>query len=637
MKKKLHNSLTSKIVCFILLVIVTLTTISSICLAAFICDNDVKFSNKAEKENLFKNQAYSTIHIVADKIHMINYSNDNSNSYGGENPDYSSVDEYLTDKNIGLSVKNKYGKIVYSYNNTMKTDTIFNLETSVANWNDGDSSTYKFKVFIDTSFENFDKYYLSNLLWEISYKIQYLIFPICAILIILELLLLIYLINSAGHSNKDDDIHIDMLSKIPFDIFIGFYILIALFTFFAADNIPYRNEINIYMVSLISSAITLLIIFILYFILSVAVRIKSKTLLKNSISYRILKFPILMIKKIFLGIKRIISNIPILWKSAVIISLVSIIEITLVMNSYYDMVFAGIFLIFKIFISIIIIYIVLMMKKIEKGGKALANGELSYKIDDKLMFGNFKNHSKNLNEISGGLNKAVAERMKSERFKTELLTNVSHDIKTPLTSIINYTDLISKEETENEKIIEHCEVLLRQSTKLKTLIEDLVEASKASTGNLDVNLERCQVDVILNQATAEYEDTFSELGLNLIMNMPEEAINIMADGKHLWRIFDNLLCNIKKYSLENTRVYIDVKTSEDQKVEISFKNISKYALDISPDELIERFSRGDKSRKTEGHGLGLSIAYNLSDLQGGHMKISIDGDLFKATLKFKTV
>ena len=221
-------------------------------------------------------------------------------------------------------------------------------------------------------------------------------------------------------------------------------------------------------------------------------------------------------------------------------------------------------------------------------------------------------------------------------FKTELITNVSHDIKTPLTSIINYVDLLKKEEIENDTAQEYILTLERQSNRLKKLIEDLVEASKAATGNLAVNLAPCDIGVLLSQSIGEFDERFNNANVTPLLKKPEESVIIKADARHLWRVIDNLLNNICKYSQPETRAYIDVKAVNNKAV-ITLKNVSRYELNISPDELMERFVRGDKSRNTEGSGLGLSIAKSLTELQQGKMSIEVDGDLFKVTLEFDIV
>ena len=276
---------------------------------------------------------------------------------------------------------------------------------------------------------------------------------------------------------------------------------------------------------------------------------------------------------------------------------------------------------------------VIYMKRLQAGGKKLAEGELDYRVDTRRMYWDFKKHGENLNSISEGMTKAVDEKMKSERFKTELITNVSHDIKTPLTSIINYVDLIKKEETENKTMAEYIDVLDRQSKRLKKLIEDLVEASKASTGNMQVDMQVTSVGVVLTQAAGEYEDRMNDKQLELILNQPQEDIYIMADGRLLWRVFDNLLSNICKYAQSGTRVYLNLDNIGGKAV-ITFRNISAYPLNMTSEELMERFTRGDSSRHTEGSGLGLSIAKSLTELQRGDMDIYTDGDLFKVVLMF---
>ena len=310
-----------------------------------------------------------------------------------------------------------------------------------------------------------------------------------------------------------------------------------------------------------------------------------------------------------------------------------------------------------------IVMALMQFNEIEKGTEEIVNGNTSYKIDTEKMYLDLKKHGENINSISDGISLAVEERMKSERMKTELITNVSHDIKTPLTSIINYVDLIKKEDIKDEKMSEYVEVLDRQSVRLKKLLEDLLEASKASTGNLEVNMEKMDVAILLNQLVGEYTERLENRKLSLVMDTHGfEQVYIMADGRHIWRVFDNLLNNICKYAMEGTRVYIDITSlntrsaaankSDDVNVEaytecpntyesdeqepvhvnIVFKNISASQLNISSDELMERFVRGDSSRNTEGSGLGLSIAQSLMKIMGGDMKLEVDGDLFKVVL-----
>ena len=231
---------------------------------------------------------------------------------------------------------------------------------------------------------------------------------------------------------------------------------------------------------------------------------------------------------------------------------------------------------------------------------------------------------------------AVEERMKSERFKSELITNVSHDIKTPLTSIINYVDLMQAEQIDNPKVQEYLAVLDRQSKRLKKLTNDLVEASKASSGAIQVHFEDVDACELLQQATGEYSERLAASALTPVFSLPEHPVYIHADGALLWRVIDNLLSNICKYALPGTRVYLSAETNGET-LTISAKNISRAALNIPPDELMERFVRGDSSRNSEGSGLGLSIARSLTTLMGGTFDLEIDGDLFKAKLSFPII
>jgi len=235
-----------------------------------------------------------------------------------------------------------------------------------------------------------------------------------------------------------------------------------------------------------------------------------------------------------------------------------------------------------------------------------------------------------INNISDGINSAVAERMKSERLKTELITNISHDIRTPLTSIITYTDLLRSEGLNNEKAPEYLEILTQKSARLKTLTDDLFEASKAASGNIDVHLETLDMADLVRQLLGEMDERVSDSGLDFRLNFPEHAA-VRADGKLLWRVMENLLSNVLKYALPGSRVYIDI-AQDNGSHRLDIKNVSEHPLNIDPSELTERFKRGDESRGGEGSGLGLSIAQSFVQAQGGRFSLSIDGDLFKATL-----
>lgn len=293
----------------------------------------------------------------------------------------------------------------------------------------------------------------------------------------------------------------------------------------------------------------------------------------------------------------------------------------------------GLWAVEKVILAILVLRTADSIMRLRVSGEELAGGNLGYQIPLEGMNGELLRFAQDMNAISHVVADAVEDQIKSEHLKTELITNVSHDIKTPLTSIINYADLIGRESLDSEKTMEYAQVLYRQSTRLKKLIEDLMEVSKAATGNLEVHLERCQAGVLLSQAMGEFEQRLQERGIDLIVRQSQEPVWIMADTRMLWRILDNLMTNICKYAQSDTRVYLLLETEERQAV-LTFKNISSQPLDMEASELMERFVRGDKARHTEGNGLGLAIARNLTELQGGSMQLITDGDLFKVILTF---
>ncbi|MBQ6720151.1 MAG: HAMP domain-containing histidine kinase [Oscillospiraceae bacterium] len=267
-----------------------------------------------------------------------------------------------------------------------------------------------------------------------------------------------------------------------------------------------------------------------------------------------------------------------------------------------------------------------------ESAKRMSKGNLDTKVDDKLLIGGFRDFAGQLNDLADVAVVAAQKQLKSERMKTELITNVSHDIKTPLTSIINYVDLLQKPHTEEQQV-QYLEVLDRQSQRLKKLIDDLMEMSKASTGNMAVEISRMDAGEAVNQALGEFADKLERAQLIPVFRQPEDKVEMMADGRLVWRVMSNLLGNAVKYALPGTRIYVDLLEMEG-KVIISMKNISREELNVNADELLERFVRGDASRNTEGSGLGLNIAQSLMELQKGQLQILVDGDLFKVTLIF---
>ena len=444
---------------------------------------------------------------------------------------------------------------------------------------------------------------------------------------------LIYLIYSLGYVKNKEEIYLSWLDKIPLEIlFFGYCLL-----FFV------EAALLVMCLSVISVNVNLCVMLIMlvgYFSVLSALygagtllkRIKAHTFFKNSITYRILKW---LIQK-YKNVKNIISSNKNLGGKIALyfIGIVTVsIHIGLIFKEF------GILLdiVFWIWCYYKIMKEVDKFKQIHDATEKIYKGDTNIKLDESLYTGVLKELAIYINDIAGGFSNAIKESLKSERLKTELITNVSHDIKTPLTSIINYVNLLKQENIQNEKAKEYIEVLDNKSQRLKKLIEDLVEASKASSGNIKINKEVLNVKELLNQVTGEFEDKFNSRGLNIISKLPEKTVYIKADSRYLYRVLENIYSNVAKYAEENTRVYIDCILEEENTVAIYVKNISKDELNISADELMQRFVRGDKSRNTEGSGLGLSIAKSLTELQDGTFNIYLDGDLFKVAIKFKRV
>lgn len=461
---------------------------------------------------------------------------------------------------------------------------------------------------------------------ELIYNCRYQLIVIAAVSFILCLVLFIFLLCAAGHRAGSEGIVPSFVDKIPFDLFTLLMIVAISCLWAILAEMSYDSILLIMLACLVILVAALLI---LLYIMSFAVRVKMGGLIKGCIIYKVLAWVWRLIRSVCHAIAELVRGMPLVPKSCVAVAVILLLELISVNSGV-------VWLITNALLAAALIYTAICAKKLLTAGHKLAAGDESCVVDTSKLYGPFREHGEDLNTIRDGVSLAVEARMRSEHFRTELITNVSHDIKTPLTSIINYVDLLGKEKPENEKMREYIDVLQRQSARLKKLIDDLLEASKASTGNLTVNAEPCDVGVLLDQTLGEYGEKLSAAGLEPVLTKPEKPVIIMADGRHMWRIFDNLLNNICKYSQRGTRVYLEV-CERDGKAVVTFRNISSRQLNISSDELMERFVRGDSSRNTEGSGLGLNIAQSLAQLQKGTMELTVDGDLFKVTLTFDVV
>ena len=471
----------------------------------------------------------------------------------------------------------------------------------------------------------FEAYY-TNLLVENRNTLIWL----TAALFVLCLALFIFLLCAAGHKEGVEGIHLNWVDNIPLDLYL--VLAVAAGGCIFAAGIELTNASIAIAVFVVAVLLVFAVLLVMSVFMTLSTRFKSGAFWKNTIIFYILRFLARTLRAIGTGISYCAVHLPLYWQTGLIFVGISLAEL-FVLAAFSRSAVVVIWVIAKLAEAPLLVLILISLQKLKSGGEALAAGNLNASVDLNHMYGVLKHHGENLNSIAQGMQKAVQQQLKSERFRTDLITNVSHDIKTPLTSIVNYVDLLKKEDVQPEKAKEYLAVLDRQSARLKKLTEDLVEASKASSGTLPVHLEAVDVNVLLSQVSGEYQSRFELCRLEPIVKLAPESPQILADGKLLWRVFDNLLSNICKYAMPGTRVYF---TSEvlDSRVQISFKNISNYPLDITADELMERFVRGDSSRSTEGSGLGLSIAQSLTGLQKGSFDLVVDGDLFKANISF---
>ena len=457
---------------------------------------------------------------------------------------------------------------------------------------------------------------------------QQALIPVLVISCVVFLLLVIFLFCGAGRRYGSDEMHPRWCDRIPLEFLLFVGIALCCVPFVVIDNI------GAFWAVLIALGLAVPIFLICIWILcSIAVRLKARCFWRSTIIgwllYVLWRGGVIVAR----WLKYVVSGLPLVWQVALAWLLLCFVELFLFLA------FNGeemLWILERIVMTPVLLIVAIQLARLRKGARRIADGDLSTQIDLRYMVGDIRRHGQDLNSITDGLQSAVDERMRSERLKTELITNVSHDIKTPLTSIVNYVDLLSQEEMPSETAREYLEVLKRQSDRLRKLTEDLVEASKAATGNVEARPEMMDVNVLLTQTIGEYEEKLRGLDLEPVLNLGEQPVTIHADGRLLWRVFDNLMSNICKYALPGTRVYLSAQRQE-ERAEIVFRNISRYPLNVSSEELIERFVRGDSSRSTEGSGLGLSIAKSLVDLQGGQFDLIVDGDLFKAIISFPVI
>ena len=502
-----------------------------------------------------------------------------------------------------------------------------------------DTKDFVFAVSVDTKFSVADSMADEAENYETYSK---LMFPMLAGAIfgsVLWLIGMVWLTVTAGRRPEDEEIHLNGFDRWYTEIAAGTVIGIWLAgtiisgTLIANSSLGYSHVVvTVIVICLICGTYTMAWFLIGY--LSLVRRIKAGTLWKNSLIRKVLKWIGKCSGKLA-DFARAFSR-----------NTAEKIKVLLVGGAFLFLQFliigcvfsgAGVFLLALMAVDVAVMIFAIRkadgQDRIMDGLKKISDGELQYKIKIDTLTGKQKVMAEYINNIGSGLDAAVENSLKKERMQTELITNVSHDLKTPLTSIINYVDLMKRENPTDPKIQEYLRILDEKSQRLKVLTEDVVEASKASTGNIKLEMNDIDFVEMVQQVIGEFEEKFQEKNLTMMVHFTDEPSIIYADGQRMWRVLENVFGNVVKYAMEGTRVYAEI-SNRNKKVTFSLKNISAQPLNISADELTERFIRGDVARNTEGSGLGLSIAKSLTELQGGEFKLYLDGDLFKVMITF---
>ena len=478
-------------------------------------------------------------------------------------------------------------------------------------------------------------------LLTVLYPHRYTFIAVLALGLLAAAVCTVYLLVAAGHC-ADDSIRPGGLNRMPLDLYAllassGIYGLAVLF-FNLYDWMdregPHLGNLSLLAVNLLGIC---LLGYAFLFAFAAQVKVKDSFWWRNSLLGRLCGYLVRFFRWIRQGLSAFLLMLPVMWQWLTVVAVIAVIILLTFLlatsGSYYRVNALGWLLALEILAAVgVVLYGSYCFGVLFKGAQQMSQGDLGRKIPTKYLKGSFLQFALQLNALSETALISAQKQLQSERMKSELITNVSHDIKTPLTSIINFVDLLQMPHTPQQEQ-EYLEVLARQSGRMKRLIEDLIELSKASTGNITVHLQEMDAAETANQALGEFSDKLEAAGLSPVFIAPKSAVRMMADGRLVWRVLSNLLSNATKYALPGTRLYVDLMQIEDQ-VLLSLKNISREPLNIPAEELLERFVRGDAARKGEGSGLGLNIAKNLMEVQGGQLQLLLDGDLFKVTLIF---
>lgn len=533
---------------------------------------------------------------------------------------YPADDRYT---NVRFSIEDEAGTILFDNHRTGDIPV-------TGWWGEMAQDGVVFRSYIAADYPAQDSVYWALRIYDVMAELAPNAAVVVTVCALAELFFLVFLARAAGRRAGHEEAVAGWQEKIPFDLYAavvlgGSAMLVAA----AASGMENTFGFEPIMIAVVLACCAAAYALFLAFWMTLCARVKLGRWWENTVCCwllrlcrRVLRWCWRMLCRAWGALAGFVRGIPLVWRTAVGCCAVSVLLIAFESNHA-----AGPLLLTLLVLSVAACLFSMQLRRLQKGGEALAAGDLTSQVDTSHMYFDLKRHGENLNAISRGMSIAVEQRLKSERLKTELITNVSHDIKTPLTSIVNYVDLLQREHTPEQER-EYLAVLDRQAHKLKKLTVDLVEMSKASTGNIPCHLARRSVRELIDQTVGEYAEKLSAARLEPVVTLPDEDLYCLCDGALMWRVLDNLLSNACKYACAGTRLYIAARR-EGETVAFSFKNISRDALNIDPDELMERFVRGDSSRTTEGSELGLNIAKSLVELQKGTFSIAIDGDLFK--------
>ena len=602
------------------LLAVVLVPVTLVYGAAFALSYGGELRGDFYESSICSSAVYREMSHVYDSYHY--YAENGQTEVLAKYDDWYPADDRST--NVRFSIEDEAGAILFDNHRTGDIPV-------TGWWGEMAQDGVVFRSYIAADYPAQDSVYWALRIYDVMAEFAPNAAVVVTVCALAELLFLVFLARAAGRRVGREETVAGWQEKIPFDLYAavvlgGSAMLVAAAASGTEDTFQGFEPIMIAVVLACCAAAYALFLALW---MTLCARVKLGRWWENTVCCwllrlcrRILRWCWRVLCRAWGALAGFVRGIPLVWRTAVGCCVIGVLLFALESN-HAD----GLLLMLIALLSVAACLLSMQLRRLQKGGEALAAGDLTSQVDTSHMYFDLKRHGENLNAISRGMSIAVEQRLKSERLKTELITNVSHDIKTPLTSIVNYVDLLQREHTPEQER-EYLAVLDRQAHKLKKLTVDLVEMSKASTGNIPCHIARRSVRELIDQTVGEYAEKLSAARLEPVVTLPDEELYCLCDGALMWRVLDNLLSNACKYACAGTRLYIAARR-EGETVAFSFKNISRDALNIDPDELLERFVRGDSSRTTEGSGLGLNIAKSLVELQKGTFSIAIDGDLFK--------